>query len=194
MEFTTSYILSQIFSTIAYILLGSTYFLKNRKTILAVSFFQSILLIIGYWFLGQYQGMVMVTVGILTNIMFFVDEQKNGKSNKIEKKDVIMLTIILAYTAILTYVTYTNLLSLLSVLGTIAWLFSVWLKDVKIYKIISIPTALFWLGFNIYANSISGIITEIILVIVAVCGLVLHIKNENKNIKKMEEEKVEIQQ
>ena len=71
MEFTTSYILSQIFSTIAYILLGSTYFLKNRKTILAVSFFQSILLIIGYWFLGQYQGMVMVTVGILTNIMFF---------------------------------------------------------------------------------------------------------------------------
>lgn len=191
MELTTSYILSQVFSTISYILLGSTFFLKNRKTILAVCFFQSILLIIGYWFLNQYQGMLMVTVGILTNIMFFVDEQKNGKSDKIEKKDVIMLIILLTYTAILTVITYTNLLSLLSVLGTIAWLFSVWVKDVKIYKIISIPTALFWLGFNIYANSISGIITEIILVIVAVCGLVLHIKNENKKPQKAED-KVEV--
>ena len=74
MEITTSYILSQVFSTMGYIMLGSTYFLKNRKTILAVSFFQSILLMIGYWFLGQNQGMLMVTVGILTNIMFFVDE------------------------------------------------------------------------------------------------------------------------
>lgn len=180
MEFTTSYILSQVFSTMGYIMLGSTYFLKNRKTLLMVSFLQSILLMIGYGFLGQYQGMLMVTVGILTNIIFFIDEQKNGKSDKIAKKDVIMLIIILIYTAILTYVTYTNLLSLLSVLGTIAWLFSVWFKDVKIYKIIQIPTALFWLGFNTYAYSISGIITEIILFIVAVCGLVLHIKNEKK--------------
>ena len=73
MELTTSYILSQIFSTISYVLIGSTYFLKKRKTILAVSFFQSIFLIIGYWFLGQYQGMVMVTVGILANIIFFID-------------------------------------------------------------------------------------------------------------------------
>ena len=152
MEFTTSYILSQVFSTIGYVMLGSTYFLKNRKTILAVCFFQSILLMIGYWFLNQYQGMLMVTVGIFTNIMFFIDEQKNGKSDKITKKDVIMLIILLTYTAILTYLTYTDLFSLLSVLGTIAWLFSVWVKDVKIYKIISVPTALFWLGFNIYAN------------------------------------------
>ena len=140
MEFTTSYILSQVFSTMGYITLGSTYFLKNRKTLLMV--------------------------------------------DKIAKKDVIMLIIILIYTAILTYVTYTNLLSLLSVLGTIAWLFSVWFKDVKIYKIIQIPTALFWLGFNTYAYSISGIITEIILFIVAVCGLVLHIKNEKKEKRK----------
>ena len=188
MEITTSYILSQVFSTIGYIMLGSTYFLKNRKTILAVSFFQSILLMIGYWFLGQNQGMLMVTVGILTNIMFFVDEQKNGKSDKIAKKDVIMLIIILIYTAILTYVTYTNLLSLFSVLGTIAWLFSVWVKNVKLYKIISVPTALFWLGFNTYARSISGIITEIILFIVAICGLVLHIKNEKKEKIKIKEE------
>ena len=112
MEFTTSYILSQVFSTIGYVMLGSTYFLKNRKTILEVCFFQSILLMIGYWFLNQYQGMLMVTVGIFTNIMFFIDEQKNGKSDKITKKDVIMLIILLTYTAILhilhiqTYLVY----------------------------------------------------------------------------------------
>ncbi len=52
MELTTSYILSQFFSTIGYILLGSTFFLKNRRTILIVGFINSIFLIIGYWFLN----------------------------------------------------------------------------------------------------------------------------------------------
>ena len=179
-EFTTTYILSQIFSTIGYILIGCTYFLKERRTLLIVSFFQSISLMIGYWFLRQYQGMLMVTVGIITNIMFFIDVEKNGISDKIQKKDVIMLIILLTYTAVLACVTYTNLLSLLSVLGTIAWLIAVWVKDIKLYKIIQIPTALFWLGFNAYAKSISGIITEIILFIVAICGLVLHIRDEKR--------------
>ena len=186
MNFTLSYILSQIFSTIGYVLIGCTYFLKERKTLLIISFFQSVMLMIGYWFLNQYQGMLMVTVGIITNIMFYVDIEKNGKSNVIQKKDVIMLVILLAYTAILTYLTYTDLLSLLSVLGTIAWLIAVWVKDIKLYKIIQIPTALFWLGFNIYAKSIVGIITEIILFIVATCGLVLDIKDD----KKKEDEKI----
>lgn len=187
MEFTTSYILSQIFSTIGYILLGSTFFLKNRKTILVVGFINSIFLIIGYWFLNKYQGMAMVSVGILANILFFYDEQKNGKTDTIARKDVIMLIILLTYTAILSVITYTDLLSLFSVLGTIAWLISVWIKDVKKYKVIAIFTAIFWLVFNIYALSISGIITQIILVIAAICGLVVHIKNENKKPQKAED-------
>lgn len=191
MEFTTSYILSQIFSTIGYILLGSTFFLKNRKTILVVGFINSIFLIIGYWFLNKYQGMAMVSVGILANILFFYDEQKNGKTDTIARKDVIMLIILLTYTAILSVITYTDLLSLFSVLGTIAWLISVWIKDVKKYKVIAIFTAIFWLVFNIYALSISGIITQIILVIAAICGLVVHIKNENKKPQKAED-KVEV--
>lgn len=182
MELTTSYILSQFFSTIGYILLGCTFFLKNRKTILVVGFINSIFLIIGYWFLNKYQGMAMVTVGILANIIFFIDEQKNGKTDIIARKDIIMLIILLTYTAILTAITYTDLLSLFSVLGTIAWLISVWIKNVKKYKIIAIFTAIFWLVFNIYALSISGIITEIVLIIASICGLVLHIKNE-ENIK-----------
>jgi len=192
MELTTSYILSQFFSTIGYILLGSTFFLKNRRTILIVGFINSIFLIIGYWFLNKYQGMAMVTVGILANIIFFIDEQKNGKTDIIARKDIIMLIILLTYTAILTAITYTDLLSLFSVLGTIAWLISVWIKDVKKYKVIAIFTAIFWLVFNIYALSISGIITEIILIIASICGLVLHIKSENKNTENLEEKKVEV--
>ena len=135
--------------------------------------------------------MAMVSVGILANILFFYDEQKNGKTDTIAKKDVIMLIILLTYTAILSVITYTDLLSLFSVLGTIAWLISVWIKDVKKYKVIAIFTAIFWLVFNIYALSISGIITQIILVIAAICGLVVHIKNENKKPQKAED-KVEV--
>ena len=179
-EFSISYVLSQIFSTIGYILLGCTFFLKNRKAILGIGLMSSIFIIIGYGFLNKYQGMAMVSVGIVANIMFFVDEQKNGRSNKILTKDVVMLIILLTYTTILTAITYTDLLSLFSVLGTVAWLISVWIKDVKKYKIIAIFTAIFWLGFNTYAMSISGIITEIILIIAAICGLVLHIKKEKQ--------------
>ena len=105
----------------------------------------------------------MITVGLITNIIFYIDEQRNGKTDKIAKKDIIMLLCILAYTTILAVITYSELLSLLSVLATVIWIFSVWMKQVKLYKLISIPDTILWLAFNIYAKSISGIIVEIIL-------------------------------
>jgi len=176
MELSVSYILSQVFSTVSYILLGATFYLKDRKKVLVFCFFQSALLIVGYWFLHQYQGMAMITVGLITNLVFYLDEQKNGKSDKIVKKDVIMLICILIYTTILTVITYSNFLSLLSVAATVVWIFSVWMKQIKFYKLISIFDIFLWLAFNIYAQSISGIIAEVLLLVNSIWGYVLDVK------------------
>jgi len=180
MELSLSYILSQVFSILSYVLIGATYYVKNRKTILVLSLFQALLLGVGYYFLHQYQGMLILTVSIITSIIIFIDEQKNGKSEKIEKKDIIILVCILIYTIILAIITYTEPLSLLSVGATILWVFSVWAKKVKTYKFLAIITCIFWLGFNIYAKSISGIIVEVILLITSILGYVLEIKRNNR--------------
>lgn len=181
MEMSVSYILSQIFSIFSYICLGTTFYLNNRKKVLILGFFQTIFLVIGYFFLHQYQGMAMITVGLITNIIFYIDEQRNGKTDKIAKKDIIMLLCILAYTTILAVITYSEPLSLLSVLATVIWIFSVWMKQVKLYKLISIPDTILWLAFNIYAKSISGIIVEIILLGNSIWGYMLEVKSNNGN-------------
>lgn len=182
MEISVSYILSQIFSILSYICLGTTFYLKNRKKVLMLGFFQTIFLVIGYFFLHQYQGMAMITVGLITNVVFYIDEQKNGKTDKIEKKDIIMLLCILTYTIILAIITYSEPLSLLSVFATVVWIISVWIKQVKLYKLISIPDTILWLAFNIYAKSISGIIVEIVLLGNSILGYKLEIKSDNNSL------------
>lgn len=178
MEITATYILSQIFSMIAYTLLGISFYAKNRKTVIILGTIQSICLIIGYFLLNQYQGMIMISVGLITNIVFYIDEIKFGKTEKISKKDIIMLICLLAYTIILAIITYSEPLALLSVLATILWIVSVWIKKVKLYKLLSIPDVLLWLAFNTYAKSISGIIVEAILLITSIGGYITEIKKE----------------
>ncbi|MBR3697369.1 MAG: YgjV family protein [Clostridia bacterium] len=178
MDLSFKYILSQLFSIISYILIGTTYYVKERSTLLIISFFQTIFLGIGYYFLGQYQGMLMLTVGVITSIIIFIEEKKCGKKEHIEKRDIIILISILLYAVFLAIVTYTEILSLFSVFATIVWVISVWVKDIKVYKFIGIITCVLWLVFNIYAQSISGIVVECILLVTSISGYCLELKNK----------------
>ena len=54
MELELSYILSQIFTIITYVLLAITYYAKDRKTVLSLSFLSIITNSLEYVFLNAY--------------------------------------------------------------------------------------------------------------------------------------------
>lgn len=178
MELTVTYILSQVFVIIMYILLALTYYLKDRKKILIISFLSGISSAIAYILLGAWTGFAMCIFAMIRNIIFFIDEKKNGKRDKITKIDIMILIVLILITVIFTIFTYTDFLSLLSVFATSIYTYSVWQKNTKIYKLLGIPTSIVWISYNVYIMSIFGIILESILLICSTIGYILDTKKE----------------
>lgn len=177
-----TYILSQVFIIISYICLVFTYQTKNRKSILVYNFVSLIVTGLSYVFLSAYSGLAMVGVAIIRNIIFLIDEKKNGKSDKNSTKDYIILGVLYLISIVFAILTYNGILSMMSVLATMLYTFSVWQKNTKVYKLLGMPIEAIWIIYNIYIFSIFGIILESILAISTVVGYLREI-NEKKRIK-----------
>lgn len=173
MEITLGYVISQIFTIIMYALLGISYYAKNRKTVLILNFLSLIANGIAFILLGAYTGLAMVGVAIIRNIIFLIDENKNGKASKITKKDIIILIILYIISLISAVFTYDGLLSLLSVIATMLYTYSVWQKKTNIYKVLGIPVSILWVIYNIYIKSIFGILLEAVLLICSATGYLI---------------------
>ena len=181
MELTLTYILSQIFIIINYVLLMVTYQVKNRKAILIFNFGAIIATGLSYVFLSAWSGLAMVIVAVVRNIIFMIDDKKNGKSEKITKKDIVILFILYAISIISAIYTYEGFLSLMSVFGTMLYTYSVWQKKTSIYKILGLPVGIIWIIYNIYIFSIFGIVLEVVLLISAVIGIIREYKLKKEN-------------
>lgn len=176
MDWSLTYILSQVFTIINYALLGLTYYAKDRKKILIISFLSIVANAVAYILLNAWTGVAMCIVALIRNIIFLIDEKKNGKRETINKKDVVILIILYFATIISTVFTYDGFLSLLSVFATSLYTFSVWQKKTKVYKLLGIPVGILWILYNIYVKSIFGIILESILLICSISGYLLERK------------------
>lgn len=168
---TTTYILSQIFTILTYIFLASTYLLKSRKKILIINFISLIANALAYIFLNAWTGVAMCLVALIRNIIFLIDEKK--KTNKITKKDIIVLIILYIISVISALFTFDGHLSLLSVIATMLYTYSVWQKKPKTYKLLGIPVGILWILYNIYVKSLFGIILESILLVFSTIGYIL---------------------
>lgn len=184
MELTIAYIVSQIFVIINRVLLIVSYQLKNRKNILIVSLLALLANGVVYILLSAWSGLAMVFVAIVRNIIFMLDEKKNGKSQKITKRDVGILVVLYVISIISAIFTYEGILSMMSVVATMLYTYSVWQKKTKVYKILGIIIESVWIIYNIYICSIMGVILNISLLISASIGLNREYKMiSNKNFK-----------
>jgi len=186
MDWNLFYILSQIFTVINYVLLALTYYAKDRKKVLIINFLSLVANGIAYIFLNAWTGLAMCIVALIRNIIFLIDEKKNGKRESINKTDVIILIILYAISIISAIFTYDGFLSLLSVFATALYTFSVWQKKTNIYKLLGIPIGILWVLYNIYIMSVVGIMLETILLICSITGYLLEIKNMSKTNSKRE--------
>lgn len=178
MELTLTYIISQIFTILTYVFLALTYYAKDRNKVLVISFLSLIANGLAYVFLSAWTGLAMCIVALVRNIIFLVDERKNGKRENITKKDVIILIILYAILIVSAVFTYDGFLSLLSVFATMLYTYSVWQKKTRVYKFLGMPIGVLWILYNIYVKSIFGIILESILLVCSITGYILEVKKD----------------
>ena len=189
MEWTLTYIVSQVFTIIMYALLGLTYLQKDRKKVIIICFLSIMANMVAYTLLHAWSGLSMCCLGAFRNIVFLIDEKKNGKRDKNNTLDVIFLIELFIMAGILAIFTYDGFLSLLSIFATMLYTYSVWQKKTKVYKLLGIPTCMLWILYNIYIKSLFGIILESTLLICSITGYVLESKKKQKVNASIEENK-----
>ena len=133
---------------------------------------------VAYILLSAWTGLAMCIVALIRNVIFILDERRNGKKDTINKKDIIILIVLYLITIISTIFTYDGFLSLLSVFATSIYTYSVWQKKPSMYKILGIPGGILWILYNIYIKSIFGIILESILLICSISGYIIGKRKE----------------
>lgn len=179
MEITIQYIISQIFTIISYLFLASTYYVKNRKSVLLLNCIVQISFIVAFLLLRAWTGLTMTIISLIRNIIFVIDENRNGKRENINKTDVITLVVVYIVSIISTIFTYDGFFSLLSVFATMLYTYTVCQKDIKTYKLLGIPIEILWISYNIYIKSLFGIILEIIMFGVCCTGYIKEIREKN---------------
>ena len=158
-----TYVLSQIFVVISYLLLINTYQVKkNKNMILILNIVACSFSAVAFFLLKAYAGCAMSVIAVIRNILF-----TNGKTNKND-----CLLVIGSLIIILSIYTYENIYSLLPVIATLLYTISVWQYSNIIYKIFGIPIEICWLAYHICIKSIFGIILESILFISVIIGII----------------------
>lgn len=163
---TTNYILSQICVIVGIGLYALTYLLKTKKSVLIVGLIGVVLNTISFVLLGAYTGAVVNLVAILRSLWFFFEEKKG-------KRTWVSLTVVLTLIVIATIFTYQNIIDLLPLVAGLTYAFACWQKNIPLYRWLGILVSSIYILYDIYFNSIFGVVSESIAIVCAVTGLIL---------------------
>lgn len=163
---TFEYIMSQIFVVIGMACLGATYLVKNKKTILIIALVSAFGYTMQYVFLHKYAGAAVNVIGMIRCIWFFFNDKKN------KKNDYISISVISALIIIMGVVTFDGWESLLPSLAAILFTYSLWQSNVKVYRYIALVNSALWITYNTLCMSIMAIVSECILIVVEIIGVI----------------------
>lgn len=175
MELNFAYILSQILTISAYILLIRTYFLKNKRRITVLSAVSMVLTACAYVCLSAWTGFAMALVAILRN-SYILWQESHPSHAALTKRDYMFLVAVFIAIVLVTIPAYDGPLSLLPLFSTSIYTYSLWQKNLKIYKFCGIPVELFGTAYNVFIGSIFGTIMEAALLVATIIGFIHELK------------------
>lgn len=166
------YILSQIFGTIALVILILS-FQKNKKDeLLKLQVFSSLFFSLQYVFLNAITGCLMNLMTLVRNIIF-------RKFQNIK-----WLIVVIALMIILSAVSYSGLISLLPTIAVILYSIAIWQKNLTITRIVEVISCSLFIIYNIKFYAITGLISTIIELISALVAIYrFDIRKKNKVVK-----------
>lgn len=161
------YFLSQIAVIIATIFIAFTYFLKSRKKVLILFILYSIFCGIHYLLLNAMTGFLMNMVSIVRNIIFFRNEVKDKNNSKI------FLAVLFSIIILFTVWSYKDAFSLVSMCASLISAYSLWQRNPVVYRCLAVVVSLCFIVYAIHINSLFAIITEVMLLVAEIIGLIL---------------------
>ena len=165
MELSLPYIISQILVIIYYFIYSWTFHLKDSNKILVCCIIATIISAISYVLLNAYTGMAMCFVAIIRNLLFAK-----------EKKNILNLSLIFLLTLIASIFTFDSYFCLFNIVATLIYTYALWQKNTKIYKLLGIIVNGLMIIYNIYIQSVFGVV----LISIAFISSIIGFLKENK--------------
>lgn len=165
MSLSLTYIISQILVIVYYLIYSYTFHLKDSNKILIFGIIATIISSISYVLLNAYTGMAMCFVAIVRNLLFTKD-----------KKNTLNLMLIFVLTLIASIFTFNSYFCLFNIVATLIYTYALWQKNTKTYKLLGIAVNGLMIIYDIYIQSIFGVI----LITIAFISSIIGFFKENK--------------
>lgn len=171
-----NYIISQVLVVFAMLSLGLSYLCKDKKKIMILCILSSAFYGTQYILLGAITGFAMNVVSIIRNIWFYINAKKERKN------DIWVLIILCLIALILGIISYDNIFSLTALAATLLFTYTVWQDNTKVYRWLALVISALWITYNIFFKSIFGVISELVLLIFEIIGII-KIQKQKKSFK-----------
>ena len=171
---TLEYTLSQICVILALVCMCLSYLTKNKIYILLLCTLSTILYGVQYGLLGAWTGVAINIVGMVRGIWFYFNDKK-GKTH--DYVSIIVLSVSLIVLGILTY---ESIFSLVATLAMTLFTYTLWQNKLVVYRLMAPFISILWITYNTYNNSIFAIITELILMVFEIIGIIKYFKDKHR--------------
>ena len=159
MSISLPYIFSQILVIVYYLIYSYTFHLIESKKILIFGIIATVISSISYLLLNAYTGMAMCFVAIIRNLLFTKD--KNNTFN------LILIFVLTLFASIFTFNSY---FCLFNIIATLIYTYALWQKNTKTYKLLGIIVNGLMIVYDIYIQSIFGVVLISVAFISSIVG------------------------
>lgn len=138
---------------------------NNNKQILLFQTMAAVTFTLHFILLGAFTGAAMNILGASRNIIFY-NREKRWANNKLWMYFFILLYVV---SGILTWENYYSILPIMAMtLSTIG----LWIQEARATRLVVLPSSPCWLIYNIINKSISGVLTETVLLLSLVVAII----------------------
>lgn len=159
-------IIAQVFGVLAMISLFSVYQQKSRKNLLIGKLCADVCWVVHYLSLGGYGAMIPNAVGIFRELVFV----RREKSKIANMPFIPVIFILINFTIGMT--TFKAPINILPITASAFVTVSLWLRNPRLTKIISVPVSLTFFIYDLFIGSWIGMINESIAIISIVISFV----------------------
>lgn len=126
---------------------------KQHKNVMLFRTLNEMFFAVQYFCLASYTGVAMNLIGSVRNIIFAIHVKK--------EKSTLIWQILFSFMFIVIGILTTNgIVSVMVILAKVVTTIAYSLKNTKYIRLLTLPTSICWLVYNIVCNSFAGILCE----------------------------------
>lgn len=160
------FIISQSFVLIAIVACILSYFTKNRKLIVVYRIIIPAAYAASYVVLSAYAAVYTNIINILRAVVIILYVRKNKEC------PLWLFLIFQALIVVVSALAWDGLITLVLIVANLLDAYTLWQKDVKIYRWVSIPVSVLFVIFNFYYKSYLAVVLEIVVLIVKIVSVI----------------------